>query len=417
MSPVRAPKGGRGRSSPEEVPSPRWELGPAKDAVERCLAAWREGDAPHRFWRKDPTLWPAAAAEEVRDRMGWLELPDAMSARLTELSDFAEEVRREGFRHVVVLGMGGSSLAPDVFARTYETPEGYPELFVLDSTHPAAVAALSVRLDLARTLFLVSSKSGTTTEPDAFFRFFFGQLGAVTDRPGRQFVAITDPGTPLETLARDRSFRRVFTAPPDVGGRYSALTVFGLVPAALHGVPIAPLLERALRETKAEAPSVATVANPGFALGAALGELARAGRDKVTFLADPPFEAFPDWVEQLIAESTGKAGTGIVPVVDEPEAPIESYGADRVFVTFENPSVPDGVRRRGEALARAGQPVVRVSVSDPGQLGAEFFRWESAVAMAGAVLGIDPYDQPDVELAKQLAREAMSDPNGPGRPP
>ncbi len=389
-----------------------WSLGPAERAVAARLSAWQAADAGHRFWRKDPSFWPQSPAADVASRMGWLTLPEVMLDRLGELREFADEVARAGFRHAVVLGMGGSSLAPDVFARTFDPRAGYPELLVLDSTHPKAIRALSQRIDLGRTLFLVSSKSGTTTEPNAFFHYFYDQVARLTDTPGRQFVAITDPGTPLEKLAGERRFRRVFRAPPDVGGRYSALTVFGLVPAALLGIDLVALVDRAFRQAEAGAFCVPAAENPGFRLGAALGELALSGRDKVTFLTTPPFESFPDWVEQLIAESTGKQGRGIVPVVGESPAPPEEYGGDRVFVSFERAGegapLPDRVR----ALAAAGHPVLRFPLHGPVDLGGEFFRWESAIAVVGPVLGIDPYDQPDVELAKQLAREAMAAPAG-----
>jgi len=394
-----------------------WSLGPYRAAVERRLATWQEAGLGPRYWRKDPTVWPEAPPSDVRDRMGWLSLPDTMSDRLADLERFAEEVRAEGFRHVVVLGMGGSSLAPDVFSRTFESRSGFPELLVLDSTHPSEVTALTLRIDLARTLYVVSSKSGTTTEPNAFFHYFFHQIRRLVEPAGRQFVAVTDPGTPLEKLAHDREFRRVFLAQPDVGGRYSALTDFGLVPAALHGVPVRALLGTARREAEAQGPAVPVAQNPGFVLGAALGELALAGRDKVTFIADAPFESFPDWAEQLIAESTGKTGRGIVPVAHEPYLPPGSYGPDRVFVTLERPGITAGAETRGEDLARAGHPVLRFVLKERSDLGAEFLRWETGVAMSGAVLGINPFDQPDVELAKQLARDAMSDPKGSVSPP
>lgn len=395
------------------LPAPTWTLGPVEAAVDRRLEAWQSADASHRFWRKDPGFWPQTPASDVRSRMGWISLPESMHAQLAELEAFADEVRQEGFRHVVVLGMGGSSLAPDVFARTFAAPAGYPELFVLDSTHPRAVADLTKRLDLDHTLFLVSSKSGTTIEPLSFYAYFRQQLQGRADRVGRRFVAITDPGTPLQALAERDGFRRTFTAPPDVGGRYSALTVFGLVPAALLGVDLRALLDRAYRVAEASAFCVPAKENPGFRLGAALGELALAGRDKVTFLTEPAFEAFPDWAEQLIAESTGKQGRGLVPVVGEaPLAPSE-YGADRVFVTLEPEPVATAAAGPAASLAAAGHPVIRLPLSEPSDLGGEFFRWETAIAVSGPILGIDPYDQPDVELAKELARNAMAAPGGP----
>ncbi|HYK92719.1 MAG TPA: bifunctional transaldolase/phosoglucose isomerase [Thermoplasmata archaeon] len=393
----------------EGLPSLPWSLGPAGGSVDARLAEWQATDVPHRFWRKDPSFWPQSPPSDVASRMGWIHLPEAMLGEIEDLESFVRDVVATGFRHAVVLGMGGSSLAPDVFRRMFPPRPGHPELFVLDSTHPVAIRDLTRRLDLARTLFVVSSKSGTTIEPNSFYAYFADQLKGLTDSPGRKFVAITDPGTPLDRLATEHEFRRVFRATPDVGGRYSALTVFGLVPAALLGVDLRRLLERAFRQSEAGAFCVPAGQNPGFRLGAALGELGRAGRDKVTFLASEELDAFPDWAEQLIAESTGKSGRGLVPVVGEARIDASSYGPDRVFVTLESSRpTPDDSAPFLAALEKAGHPVLRFPISESFELGGEFFRWEVAVAMAGPVLGIDPYDQPDVELAKQLARQAMA---------
>lgn len=394
-----------------------WSLGDAQAAVDVRLRDWQAVDLPHRFWRKDPTIWPQSPPTEVADRMGWISLPESMLAQAAELEEFASRIAHDGFRHVVVLGMGGSSLAPDVFRRTYPPRPGYPELFVLDSTHPRAIRDLTSRLDLARTLFVVSSKSGSTIEPLSFYAYFREQLRPLTDSPDTRFVAITDPGTSLETLAHARGFLRVFSAPPDVGGRYSALTVFGLLPAALLGIDLSALLNHAYRQSEAGAFCVAAEQNPGFRLGAALGELGSAGRDKVTFLSSPPYDAFPDWAEQLIAESTGKSGRGLVPVVGEPRIAAGEYASDRVFVSLERSPAdsadPEGI----EALRAAGHPILRFPLTSPHDLGAEFFRWEAAIAVSGPILGIDPFDQPDVELAKQLARQAMAGPGSTGAIP
>jgi transaldolase/glucose-6-phosphate isomerase len=305
--------------------------------------------------------------------------------------------------------MGGSSLAPEVFQRTFGNSSGYPELMVLDSTHPAAVRAVEARLDLARSLFIVSSKSGTTTEMLSFYQYFWRQVAHGTQAPGRQFIAITDPGTPLGALARERAFRRVFLAPPDVGGRYSALTVFGLVPAALIGVDVRGLLDRARRMAEACGSVVASHENPGLSLGAALGQFALAGCDKVTFVVSPSLDALPAWLEQLIAESTGKDGRGIVPVAEEVLAGPEVYSNDRVFVHLRLGGQKQSDANANLAAAEnAGHPVIRIQLAEKLDLGQEFFRWEVAVAAAGAVLGIHPFNQPDVELAKQLARKAMA---------
>ena len=383
-------------------------LGKYEGRVKERLRTWQEDKFASRLWRKDPTLWFPKASPEISDRLGWLTLPEAMQAEIERLRAFAEEARADEIRHAVLLGMGGSSLAPEVFQRTFGNRRGYPELIVLDSTHPAAVKGVEAHLDLRRTLFLVSSKSGTTTEMLSFFRYFWEKVCYVTYQPGQHFVAVTDPGTPLEKLAGEKDFRSIFKAMPDVGGRYSALTFFGLVPAALIGLDVGRLLDRAWTMAEASASSVPESDNPGLALGAALGELALSGRDKVTFIASPSLEAFPAWVEQLIAESTGKEGKGIVPVIDElPHSP-DFYGADRLFacLLMEGDN-NEGLDEKITALEAAGHPVIHIRLKEKVDLAQEFFRWEVAVAGAGAVMGIHPFDQPDVQLAKELASKAM----------
>jgi transaldolase/glucose-6-phosphate isomerase len=383
-------------------------LGQFDARVRDRLAAWRSADFAARLWRKDFTLWSPTHVPEITDRLGWLFLPESMREQAADLVSFAAAVRSDGFRHVVLGGMGGSSLAPEVFAKTFGSVEGHPELIVLDSTHPDAVRAVDARVDMRRTLFLVSSKSGTTTEPLSFFRYIWQRVSRITLTPGEHFVAITDAGSPLQTLAAERNFRRVFLAAPDVGGRYSALTVFGLLPAALIGVDVRALLERAFEFSEACAPACPPSDNPGLILGAALGELALAGCDKVTFLSSPSLASFPDWAEQLIAESTGKDGKGIVPVAWETLGPPEVYAADRLFVFLSFDGEPVSATEASlAALQAAGHPVIRIGLAEKAGLGTEFFRWEFAVAAAGAVLGVHPFNQPDVELAKQLARKAM----------
>lgn len=397
----------------------RFALGADADRVAARLRAWAAAGIGPLLWRADPTVWPDAPASDVTTRTGWLRLPETMAAEAPRLASFAEEIRSEGIEHVVVLGMGGSSLAPDVLGRTFGSRPGCPELIVLDSTHPAAVRAVAARLRPARSLFLVSSKSGTTTEPLDFHRYFWEAVRAAGGTPARQFVAITDPGSPLDALATQRDFRAVFRALPTVGGRYSALTMFGLVPAALIGIDVADLLARARAMAAACGPDVPPESNPALVLGAALGELGAHGRDKLTFSAGAGFSAFPIWVEQLVAESTGKVGRGIVPVVDEPRVAADRYGRDRLFVALDSGARPDPeLDAHLRSLEAAGHPVVRIGPVDPADIGQEFFRWELAVAMAGPLLGIDPFDQPDVELAKELAREAMkAAPGATGPPP
>jgi transaldolase/glucose-6-phosphate isomerase len=388
---------------------PMCRLGELKAPFEARLRSFEEAGYVRRLRAKDPTLWGPRPATEITDRLGWLDLPESMKGLAEGLAAFAGELRAEGYSHAVVLGMGGSSLAPDVFRRTFGAAHGFPDLAVLDSTHPAAVAGVERRLDLRRTLFIVSSKSGTTIEPLSFFRYFWSRVARVTDSPGRHFIAVTDPGTPLLALARERAFRRAFEAPPDVGGRFSALTDFGLVPAAVIGLDVRRLLESARSESRRNGSGVPNAKAPGLLLGAALGEAA-ASRDKVTFLVSPSLQSFPDWLEQLIAESTGKDGRGLVPVVGEPSAPDASYGGDRIFVSLVlRGDRDDGIEERLGSAERAGHPVIRIVFEDLFDLGREIFRWEVAVAAAGSVIGINPFNQPDVELAKELARKAMAD--------
>jgi transaldolase/glucose-6-phosphate isomerase len=389
------------------------QLGPYQKRVQRRLKEWQKLQFAARLWQKDYTLWSEEPQPELTDRLGWLELPERMEGEVAGLRAFADQVKAEGIKHVVLLGMGGSSLAPEVFQQTFGNAPGYPELQVLDSTHPAAVKAVEARIDPARTLFIVSSKSGTTTETNSFFYYFWHKLKQTKDRPGAYFVAITDPGTPLEALARERNFRAVFNAPEDVGGRYSALTIFGLLPAALIGADVSAVLARARRMSEACGPATPEGNHPGVVLGAALAELAAAKRDKVTFLCSPSLAAFPAWLEQLIAESTGKDRKGIVPVANEPLAAPEKYSVDRFFVYLCLDGDQNHVLDRQVAALQAnGHPVARVELKDASDLGQEFFRWEFAVAAAGAAMGINPFNQPDVQLAKDLAKKAMSEDGG-----
>ncbi|MFH1330787.1 MAG: glucose-6-phosphate isomerase [Actinomycetota bacterium] len=381
--------------------------GHAAAAVAARLRLWDEDRTVARLGAGDHTLWAAEPAPEIEARLGWLTLPETMGAEVPALVAFAAEVAAAGITQVVLLGMGGSSLAPEVFARTFGRRAGYAGLIVLDSTHPGAVRAVDEQTDPAATLFVVSSKSGTTIEPLSFFHHCWGRVAAVLPEPGRHFAAITDPGTSLAALARERGFRRVFAAPPDVGGRFSALTHFGLVPAALIGAEVGALLAGA--SAMAEACRRSPAQNPGFILGAVLGELAAAGRDKATFLVSPALAALPAWIEQLVAESTGKQGTGILPVAGEPAGPPEAYGDDRLFVYLALDGDADDAQAAAvDALEAAGHPVIRLRLDGLFSLGAEMYRFEVATAVAGSVLGIHPFDQPDVQLAKALASRAMA---------
>jgi len=378
-------------------------------AVAVRLDASDVAQLPKRIWARDPTVWKDDPdTPEIRDRLGWLTVGEAMAQQVKSLTAFAGEVRGE-FDRVVLCGMGGSSLGPEVVWRTFGAAPGHPELHVLDSTDPRAVRQ-AAQGDLARTLFIISSKSGTTQESDSFFRYFWERTGG----KGSQFVAITDPGTPLEQLAGDRRFRRTFLNQADIGGRYSALSYFGLVPAALIGVDIDTLLHRAHRMAEACAACVPALENPAARLGALLGEAALAGRNKVTFVLSPGIASFGLWAEQLIAESTGKEGKGILPVAGEPLGAPGVYGEDRVFVSMVLAGEADaGVETRLADLEQAGHPVVHVKLEDRSDLGQEFFRWEFATAVAGAVLRINPFDQPNVAESKANTKAVLAKGNAP----
>ncbi len=380
-------------------------LGAHEENVESRLGAWEAADFGRRLWQKDPTLWFPEPRPEIVDRLGWLDLPNTMADRLDELASFGTWVRDQGIRHVVLHGMGGSSLAPEVYQHTLGNAGDYPSLVVLDSTHPDQVGDVDAATDPTRTLWIVSSKSGTTLETLSGFRHSWARASAHLADPGTRFVAVTDPGSPLEALAKERNFSHIFPAPADVGGRYSALTTFGLVPAAAIGVDLGRLLEGAARMAQSSGPAVPAAENPSLVLGAVMGELARAGRDKLTYHVTVGVRAFPDWLEQLIAESTGKDGQGIVPVAREPSA--GPYGDDRAFL---------GYSVDGEAPPPLGEPGASITLGDIYELGSEMFRAEMATAAAGAVLGIHPFNQPDVQLAKELARRAMEAGGGQGMP-
>jgi transaldolase/glucose-6-phosphate isomerase len=389
------------------------ELDGYQTNVDIRLKAWDAAHVAERIWEMDGTVWvadPDAAANtpELTNRLGWLHLPDEMPAQVDELTAFAAEVKAAGFEQVVLLGMGGSSLAPEVYSRTFGAANGLP-LIVLDSTNPQQVQHVTNSLsDVANTLFLVSSKSGGTLETLLLHKHFFQLVGEAKANPGENFVAITDAGSKLETLAQEQGFRRVFNADATVGGRYSALTHFGLVPAALLGVDMGKLLRRA--GSMANACRGHAANNPGLQLGAALGELALLGRDKLTFFVSPKVAAFGVWVEQLIAESLGKQGVGLVPVVDEAITEPILYNNDRLFVYLRLVGDDNNaLDSRVDVLEAAGHPVIWIDLDELEDLGQEFFRWEMATAAAGAVLKINPFDQPNVEQAKTLARELMAE--------
>jgi transaldolase/glucose-6-phosphate isomerase len=381
-----------------------YNVGAAAAAVQATLDDWRAHDKVRRLWAGDASLW---SGDDEGRWLGWLHVAQEEREHAGQLHELIQDVRGAGFRHVLVLGMGGSSLCPEVLRRTFGKMDGFPELLVLDSTVPAQVKAFADRIDPRSTLCIVSSKSGGTIEPNVFKLYFMNRvvetLGA--GEAGSRFLAITDPQTPLHVLAKSERFRHIFFGVPSIGGRFSALSNFGMVPAALMGVDVPTFLDNAEVMVHACASCVPPELNPGVTLGAVLGTLGRQGRDKVTLVASPGIESLGTWLEQLIAESTGKEGKGLVPVAGERVGAPGVYGDDRLFIyvrlnTGASPEQDAAV----DALEKAGQPVVRINLAKPMDLGQEFFRWEIATAVAGSVLGINAFNQPDVEAAKVAAR-------------
>jgi transaldolase/glucose-6-phosphate isomerase len=360
--------------------------------------------AAQRLWSKDATFW---TNHDEGKWLGWLDIIDRELANLAEYESFASEVRREGFANVVLLGMGGSSLGPEVLSQIIGPAKDGPRLHILDSTDPAQVRALESAIDIKNTLFIVSSKSGSTLEPNIFKDYFFGRMQeSFGEKAGDRFVAVTDPGSAMEKAARNQNFRRIFFGDPAIGGRYSVLSAFGLTPAAAIGIDLQRFLELAQQMARACGAEVPPADNPGILLGTAFGIAGRAGRDKVTIIPSPRLADFGAWAEQLIAESTGKNGKALIPVDDEPLGTPEVYGADRVFVHLTLTGDRDLAQDSSiEALENAGHPVVRIEVKSPEHLGQEFFRWEIATAIAGGLIGINPFDQPDVEASKIKTRE------------
>jgi transaldolase/glucose-6-phosphate isomerase len=377
-------------------------------AVKLNLDDWRAAGKVRRLWQRDATLW---SGTDESQWLGWLDVADDQVGQAQNLRKLADEVRSAGFTHILLLGMGGSSLCPEVLKMTFGKMAGFPELHVLDSTDPAQVKAFEEKIDLSRTLFIVSSKSGSTLEPNIFKQYFFElakqALGA--ERAGSHFIAITDPGSKMQQVAENDRFRHIFFGVPSIGGRYSALSNFGMVPAAAIGIDIRKFLDRTQEMIHACMSCVPVEENPGVVLGAILGTAARQGRDKVTLVTSPAISGLGAWLEQLLAESTGKEGHGIIPVDREQLASPEVYGNDRVFVyiTLEGASDPV-LEAKIAALENAGQPVVRISVADIYDLGQEFFRWEIATAVAGSILGINAFNQPDVEASKVATRNLTS---------
>jgi transaldolase/glucose-6-phosphate isomerase len=368
--------------------------------VEASLTEWDSNHKVRKLWERDASLWTNGDESKW---LGWLDIVNEQQRSSRRFANFAEEVKDAKVSHVLLLGMGGSSLCPEVIRKSVGKIAGFPELHVLDSTDPAQIKSFEKKIDLANTLFIVSSKSGTTLEPNIFKQYFFARARQAVgdDEVGKRFVAITDPGSKLRQAAESDGFRKIFLGVPTIGGRYSALSDFGMAPAAAMGVDVAKFLDRTSEMVRACGPEVTARVNPGVILGVTLGVAHAQHRDKITIIASPGIYDLGAWLEQLLAESTGKNGKGLIPVDRESPAHPETYGDDRVFVYLKLKSDPDNSQETAlDALERAGQPVVRISVNDVYDLGQEFFRWETATAVAGSIIGINPFDQPDVEASK-----------------
>jgi transaldolase/glucose-6-phosphate isomerase len=377
-----------------------FHLGGLQKNVDARIAQLQSSNVIDRLWKKDHTIWRSEEVhrKSILNRLGWLHSVDLMRQNINELLHFAEEIRGAGFTHVVVLGMGGSSLCPDVCRATFGSAKGYPQLLVLDSTNPASVQRIENSISIRTTLFIVASKSGGTTETNMFYKYFYGKVAELKEGDaGGNFVAITDANTQMEKIALEKKFRKIFLNPEDIGGRYSALSYFGVVPMALIGMEVSRILENASSMARS-CSSTVFKDNPAAVLGAIMGEAFKSGKDKLTFIASKQIETFNYWTEQLIAESTGKEGKGIVPI--EGEQVQKEISTDRLFVFLSLKSDKGSFRSLQEKLSATGQPFVEVELDDTSELGGEFFRWEFATSIAAVVLQINPFDEPNVKESK-----------------
>ena len=383
-------------------------------AVKKNLNDWRASGKVRRLWQQDASLW---TNEDEAKWLGWLGVTDEQLANAAKLKALADEVKSGGFSDILLLGMGGSSLCPEVLALTFPQTPGFPRLHILDSTDPAQIRSIEKQVDLAKTLFIVSSKSGSTLEPNIYKQYFFERVQQTVgtdkdknkDQAGSRFIAITDPGSKMQLVAERDRFRHIFYGLPSIGGRYSALSNFGMVPAAAMGLDTGKFLERTKEMVEACKPSVPVEQNPGVMLGLILGTAAKLGRDKITLITSPGISDLGAWLEQLIAESTGKLGKGIIPVDREEIGAPDVYGNDRIFAYVRLEAAPDAAQdAKVAALEKAGHPVVRIAVADIYNLGQEFFRWEIATAVAGSILGINAFNQPDVEASKIVTKQLTS---------
>jgi transaldolase/glucose-6-phosphate isomerase len=393
-------------STKTSVQLPRWEFSaPLTQAVQSTLKDWQAGNKMARLWRGDPSLW---TGEDEDKWVGWLPIVEDQLAHLKQLNDAATDAAQAGFTHALLLGMGGSSLCPEVLKITYGKQPGHPELHVLDSTDPAQIKSIESQVDLPRTLCIVASKSGSTLEPNIFKQYFFDRMQQTVgkEKAGEHFIAITDPGSKMQQVAERDHFRKIFFGVASIGGRYSALSNFGMVPAAIMGLDLSKFLQRTNEMVQACKPEIPADQNPGAILGAILGSLGNLGRNKVTFITSPGIHDLGAWLEQLIAESTGKIGKGLIPVDREALGAPEVYGNDRIFIHLRLANEPDtSQKQKLDALRSAGHPVVEIELADTYDLGQEFFRWEIATAVAGSILKINPFNQPDVEASKIVTRQ------------
>jgi transaldolase/glucose-6-phosphate isomerase len=393
-------------STESTIHFPRWEFSaPLTQAVQATLKDWQSGNKMARLWRGDPSLW---TGDDEDKWIGWLPIVEDQLAHLDEFTEVAADAQKAGFTHALLLGMGGSSLCPEVLKVTYGKQPGHPEMHVLDSTDPAQIKSIESQVDLARTLCIVASKSGSTLEPNIFKQYFFDRMQQTVgkDKAGEHFIAITDPGSKMQQVAERDHFRKIFFGLSSIGGRYSALSNFGMVPAAIMGLDLRKFLQRTNEMVQACKPEVPADQNPGAILGAILGTLGNLGRNKVTIITSHGIHDLGAWLEQLIAESTGKLGKGLIPVDREALGAPAVYGNDRVFVHLRLADEPDEAQKQKlDTLRSAGHPVVEIELADTYDLGQEFFRWEIATAVAGSILKINPFNQPDVEASKIVTRQ------------
>jgi transaldolase / glucose-6-phosphate isomerase len=390
---------------------------PLSGAVKVSLEDWKTSNKVRRLWQRDASVWTGADEDKW---LGWLTIVDEQLAHIDALKNIAADIRNAKFKHALLLGMGGSSLCPEVLRLTFGKIKGYPELHVLDSTDPAQIKAIEKKVDLKSTICIVSSKSGSTLEPNIYKQYFFEQVKKKVGEKevGNRFIAITDPGSKMQTVAENDKFRKIFFGDPSIGGRYSALSNFGMVPGSIMGIDIPKFLKITAEMVKACGADTAADANPGVILGAILGAGAVNGRDKTTIIASPGIYDLGAWLEQLLAESTGKIGKGIIPIDRETLAKPAVYGNDRVFAYLRLETKPSKAQDAAvAALEKAGHPVVRISIPNIYNLGQEFFRWEIATAVAGSIIGINAFNQPDVEASKIETKKLTSEYEEKGKLP